>query len=305
MSVLAEKKEFALVILKLRLILGCAWVLISLTWGCAVTPKTLFVKDLSRSFEADTIISAATGKPISFEELAAQLGACRVIYVGENHTDPSHHEIQLKIIKAIFERHPSMAVGMEMFDHSYQYILDSWTAGELDEKSFLRQVHWYANWRFNYSLYRDILDFIKMNHIRLVGLNIPFHIPSKIRVGGIENLSAEEKNYLPKEINTSNAEHRQYVESVFNRHHFMEGVVEFDDFYEAQCVWEDTMAENIAANLNDDIMVVMAGNGHIQYKYGIPDRAFRRTDSPFLTIYPVSVGGEIDLDIADFIWVTP
>jgi len=302
---LAAKKEFALTILKWQLILGCVWVLISFMWGCAVAPKTLFVKDLSQSFEADTIISAETGKPISFEELLGTLGACRVIYVGENHTDPIHHEIQLKIIKAIFERHPSMAVGMEMFDHSYQNILDSWSAGELDEKSFLRQVHWYANWRFNYSLYRDILDFIKMNHIRLVGLNMPFHIPSKIRVGGIENLRAEEKRYLPKEINTSNAEHREYVESVFNRHHFQEGMVEFDDFYAAQCAWEDTMAETIAANLNGDVMVVIAGNGHIQYKYGIPDRAFRRTDSPFLTIYPATVGAEIDLGIADFIWVTP
>jgi uncharacterized iron-regulated protein len=161
----------------------------------------------------------------------------------------------------------------------------------------------YANWRYRFSLYRDILNFIKDNQIRLVGLNIPFHIPSKIRVGGIENLRDEEKRYLPGAIDTGIAAHREYVENVFNGHHF-KGMVEFDDFYMAQCVWEDAMAQAVAENLHDDVMVVIAGNGHIQYGYGIPDRAFGRSKAAFRTVYIAGVGGEVDLDIADFIWVT-
>ena len=82
-------------------------------------------------------------------------------------------------------------------------------------------------------------------------------------------------------------------------------MVAFDDFYAAQSVWEDAMAEAIARNLNGDMMVVLAGNGHIQYNYGIPDRAFRRTDAPFRTIFLAEVGSEVALDVADFIWVTP
>jgi hypothetical protein len=50
---------------------------------------------------------------------------------------------------------------------------------------------------------------------------------------------------------------------------------------------------------------VLAGNGHIQFKYGIPDRAFSRTDEAFRTIYPAPVGDVVELDIADYIWVTP
>jgi uncharacterized iron-regulated protein len=275
-----------------------------LLWGCAVAPKQLYIKDLSTSFDEGTIISGKTGMPVSFEELLADLNGSRVLYVGESHTDRTHHEIQLKIIKAVFDRHQSMAVGMEMFDQSYQDVLDMWSAGELDEKTFLRKTHWYANWRYDFSLYRDILNFIKENRIRLVGLNIPSHIPPKIRVGGIQNLLNEEKKHLPKEIDTSNRAHRKYVEDVFKQHHF-KGKVEFDDFYSAQSVWEDAMAEAIAESLNDDVMVVLAGNGHIQFKYGIPERAFRRTDAAFRTVYPAKVGSEVELDVADYIWVTP
>ena len=78
----------------------------------------------------------------------------------------------------------------------------------------------------------------------------------------------------------------------------------FDFFYEAQCVWEDTMAASVALNMKDDLMIVIAGNGHIIRKFGIPDRAFRRTGAEFRTIFQATAGGEIESDYADYIWVT-
>ena len=64
------------------------------------------------------------------------------------------------------------------------------------------------------------------------------------------------------------------------------------------------MAETIARNLNDNSMVVLAGNGHIQFKYGIPDRAFKRTGAAFRTVYQAQAGTEVKSEIADYIWVT-
>ncbi|UCF92341.1 MAG: ChaN family lipoprotein [Desulfobacterales bacterium] len=285
-----------------QLFLGVA--LICLITGCAVKSKQLLVKELTQSFVEGTIISSPTGRPVSFDRLLADLKECRVIYVGESHANPSHHEIELAIIDAVFKEDPRVAVGMEMFDHTYQKVLDSWSAGRLDRKSFLRKTHWYANWRYDYALYGDILDYIKNNQIRLVGLNIPFHIPPKLRVGGLENLSAADKRHLPEEIDTSIRPHREFAEKIFKQHNF-EGRDEFDDFYLVQCVWDDAMAEAIALNLKDAKMIVLAGSGHIQFKYGVPDRAYRRSGAPFRTIYLASVGQEIELAIADYIWVTP
>lgn len=276
---------------------------ISFIWGCAGKPDTVAIKDTSLAFKPDTIISAKTGKVITFDLLVADLNRHQIIFVGENHTNSAHHAIQLKIIQAIFKSTPSLRVGMEMFDRSYQEVLDLWSAGVLEEEAFLRKVHWYANWRYDFELYRDILLFLKENRIKIVALNIPTYIPARIRVGGIDNLSDPDRRYLPKEIDKSNTKHRDYARNVFDKHHFKSNV-EFDDFYLAQCVWDEIMAESIAANLGDKKVVVLAGNGHIQYKYGIPDRAFRRTNASFRTLYPVSAGEEIELGIADYIWVT-
>jgi uncharacterized iron-regulated protein len=278
-------------------------VTLSLFWGCAVKSDTVLIKDTSTAVGPDTIISAKTEKTITFDELMNDLNSSQIVFIGERHTNPSHHAVQLKIIEAVFKNRHSMKVGMEMFDRSYQPVLDLWTAGLLEEEIFLRKVHWYANWRFDFELYRNIFSFIKQNRIKIVALNIPFHIPSRIRVGGIDNLGDDDKQYLPKEIDSSNSAHRNYAEEVFNRHHFKSNV-KFDDFYMAQCVWDEGMAESIASNLGDKTIVVLAGNGHIQYKYGIPDRAFRRTGASFRTIYLAPAGEEVELGIADYIWVT-
>ena len=273
-------------------------------WGCAAKSNKVMIKDTSAAVKVDTIISGNSEKTVSFDEMMGDLNHHQMIFVGEKHAIQAQHANQLEIIKTVFKHNPSMVVGMEMFDRSYQPVLDLWSAGVLDEETFLRKVHWYANWRYDFALYKDILLFIKNSKIKIVALNIPFHITSRIRVGGIENLSDADKSYLPKEIDTQNTAHRDYVEKAFNQHQF-NGNVKFDDFYMAQCVWDEIMAESVASNLGNKKIVVLAGNGHIQYKYGIPDRAFRRTGIPFRTIYQASVGDEIELSMADYIWVTP
>ena len=274
-------------------------------WGCAVAPQKLDIKGKPEAFDEGSIVSTQKSAAVPFEALLEELQNSRVIYVGEKHTSQEDHRIQLEVIQALFEKFPNLAVGMEMFDHTYQDVLDQWSAGKLDQKDFIQKVHWYANWRYDFSLYQDILEFIKENRLRLVGLNIPNHIPPKIREGGIKNLRADEKDHLPSQIDLSHSAHRDYVEKVFNAHgHHFRGEVEFDNFYAAQVVWEDGMAAAIAQNLRNDVMVVLAGNGHIQFKYGIPERAFKRTGAAFTTIYPASTGTEVELDIADYIWVT-
>jgi len=135
-------------------------------------------------------------------------------------------------------------------------------------------------------------------------MTVPFHITAKIRVGGIASLSAEDAEHLPAAIDTSDADHRSYLEEIYQMHAFG-GRGKFDFFYEAQCTWEDAMAAKVAENLGAGKMVVLAGNGHIIRKFGIPDRAFTRNPAPFKTIYLAAVGGQAERTWADYLWVTP
>jgi uncharacterized iron-regulated protein len=280
-------------------------VALSALLGCAMPIKTDVPSRPAKAPAPGTIISARSGAAVGFEEMLADLLTVDTVYIGEQHTDPAHHAIQRRMIDALAEKSPRLAVGMEMFDRSYQGVLARWSDGRLDEETFLRATHWYANWRYDFGLYREILETVRDKRLPLVALNIPFCIPPKIRVGGIEYLSAYEKAFLPAEIDTTVAAHRAFAERIFSMHSF-KGEVRFEDFYLVQCVWEEAMAQSVAENSGLGRMVVLAGNGHIQYKYGIPERTFRRTGKPYRTLCLLSAQDAEPLDpaLADYLWIT-
>ena len=287
--------------LVLTLLAGLVWK------GCAVAPVNLTVKDSDQQFAVDTIISTQSRQAVSYEEMLADLGQAQVVFVGEVHTNAAHHDIQARLVQALHARHSNLAVGMEMFDHRYDPVLAQWTAGELDREAFIHKTHWYvrrAGWGFNFDLYAPIFDTIRENRIRLVGLNVPGWIPSKISKSGLANLLPDERRLVAEEIDTGNAAHRAYVEGIFNTnpHH---NIASFETFYEAQCAWEDTMAASIVRKMGDAPMVVLIGNGHIIRKFGVPDRVHARNQASFRTVYLAAVGSEVDWDYADYIWVTP
>jgi uncharacterized iron-regulated protein len=269
-----------------------------------MTPERLFLKDTSRFYEKGVIISSIKKDIVSFEEMMADLSGVEIVYLGEIHTNRDHHTIQLKIIKALMKNHKDLQVGMEMFDVTYQAVLDKWSAGDLDETAFLEKTHWYAEWNFDYSLYRDLMEFFKEKKIKIRALNIPSYIPPRIAVGGIGNLSENDKKLLPEAIDTGINDHREYLEKIFEHHH-IRGQRKFEYFYAAQCVWEEVMADNTANSAKNGMMVILAGNGHIVRKYGIPDRTFKRNGKPFRTVLPTPVGSRAEFAYADYIWVTP
>ncbi|MFH1984987.1 MAG: ChaN family lipoprotein [Pseudomonadota bacterium] len=273
-------------------------------WGCTVTPETRQDEGILSSYPVGTVVSSALGGPVTLDALTADLASASVVYVGETHTDPAHHQVQLTVIERLLERGRPLVIGMEMFDRSYQHVLDGWSAGSFDWEAFLRGTHWYANWRYPDSLYAPVLAVARDRGIPLVGLNIPFHIPAKISIGGAESLTDADRIWLPEKIDTSNTAHRAYVQAVFDSHHIA-GRDNFENFYTAQCVWEDTMAEAIARYAGTEkTMVVIVGNGHIVNRYGVPDRAFRLTGLPYRTVIPISAGRKIDLSEGDYFWVT-
>ncbi len=242
---------------------------------------------------AGKIIETATGQAITFASLIAKLADVSIVYIGEQHTNPAHHAAQLAIIRQLSDQRPKLQIGMEMFDRSYQSVLDSWLDGQLTEQEFIENSHWYANWRYDFDLYKPILTYARQRRLPIVALNIPPHIPPKIASGGLASLSSQDSAYLPAQVNTHVDSHRDYVQNIFDHHH-IRGRNNFTYFYQAQCVWEDTM-------------VVLAGNGHIIYKFGIPNRVYALAPVNFKTIYTTTSLSDIKTDNlaepADYIWI--
>ncbi|MBI9082442.1 MAG: ChaN family lipoprotein [Desulfobacterales bacterium] len=272
--------------------------------GCAPAARRLTVESLSQGFLPGTIVDTRSRQPIDFAAFITALEQVAIVYVGESHMDPAHHDVQRRVIEALADRRPGLAVGLEMFDRTYQPILDQWGRGLLDENALLEKSHWYANWRYPYPLYRELMETIRTRGLRPVALNLPFHIPPKIAAGGLDSLFGDDRKHLPLRLDTTNAQHRAFVARIFQQHRSI-GNINFEKFYQAQCAWEEAMAEAVAEGAGNSPMVVLAGSGHIIEKFGIPLRAFARNGAAYLTVLPVSAGGTAQLTEADFLWVTP
>ena len=289
--------------------------LLMLLEACApkksIMPPLATVEGIQRHFSQGRIIDLKTGKAVSFPDLIDQLKGIDVIFVGEVHNNPEHHLIQVQLLQTLLARDtPPPAVAMEFFDTTRQPVLDQFTNGDLDEATFLEQVDWKNSWRFPYHLYRPLLWASREKGTTILGINAPNRVVGKVAKSGLSSLTAEERNQVAKNIELGDADHREYLSGIFKQHQFHHkgGMGNFDHFYQAQCVWDETMAETIADYMKakGGKMVVFTGNGHIINKFGIPDRVLRRLDMSMATIvlYPLTERTTINKRVADYVWLT-
>jgi uncharacterized iron-regulated protein len=205
----------------------------------------------------------------------------KIIYVGETHDLFRDHVMELEIIKHLHERGRTITIGMEMFQRPFQKVLDDYIGGEIDEAEFLRGTEYFKRWGFDYHLYRPILLYARAEKIPVIALNIPQEIVDKVFRTGLDSLSKEEKKSLPSQMDFSDEPYKERLKKVFLEHRDFENskISNFDFFYQAQILWDETMAESVDQFLRthpNDQMVVLAGSGHLAYGSGIPKRVARR-----------------------------
>ncbi len=229
----------------------------------------------------------------------------RVIYIGEQHTMFSNHAMQLSIIKGIYSKYPKIAVGMEMFQRSKQDVIDRYLKGEIDEKQFLKESEYYKAWKYNYHLYRPIIQFCRENNIKIIALNADRELIKKVSDRGIQSLSTEDMKKLPEDMDFSNVQYAEYLKDIFAEHgSSITKRKKFSNFLQSQIIWDETMAETVAQFLRenpDHKIIVLAGGGHIRFRFGIPSRVERRTGEKGLVVL---MDDQLKKGIADYIVYT-
>ena len=225
----------------------------------------------------------------------------KIIFVGEAHDQFSHHVMELEIIKGLARKGKPIAIGMEMFERPFQKALDEYIDGKINEKELLRLTQYFKRWGFDYALYRPILLLARSAKIPVIALNMKQEIVDKVFQGGLGSLSNAEKDSLPRQMDFSDDAYRQRLKRDFHEHKFRKGTGTFDFFYEAQILWDETMAESVAEFLRthtDYQMIVLAGIGHLAYGSGIPKRVARRTGYDYAIILN---DADLEKDIADYV----
>jgi uncharacterized iron-regulated protein len=267
--------------------------------------------------QAQKISSPRLQQNYTLQQVDRELAQANVVYLGESHDSAADHKAELEILQSLHQRHPKMAIAMEMFQRPYQGVLDRYLAGQLSEEELVAQSEYEQRWGFPWEYYAPILRFAKANQLPVLALNTPTEVTRKVALEGLESLTPAERRYIPpfSEIRTDNAEYRQLMLSAFKQHQAAGNGASagFERFFLAQVLWDETMAERIAQFLQANPeyqVVVLAGQGHIVYGYGIPSRVARRLNNKHLVQRSVLLNPSEDTQfstdkpIADFSWNT-
>jgi uncharacterized iron-regulated protein len=236
------------------------------------------------------------------------------IYVGETHNSLPMHDIQSKIIQALYEQDRNLSIGLEMFPVSFQEALNKWSMAILSQDEFIRESRWYVNWNFNFGFYEKIFNLAKNNKIPLYALNAPRSIIRKIRMKGWGKLSEDEKKAVPKP-DVSHEEHRILIRTIFESmelpHQMKTGDLDmvFEGLYRAQSAWDEVMAFNALQSRKREgrKMVVLVGSGHLLYNLGINRRAYEKNRLPLKTVICVVIPEgkksiKVARSLADYVW---
>lgn len=234
---------------------------------------------------SQTIISPIQQQTVNPRSVLRALSRANVVYLGEAHNSPADHDAQMQIIRVLYQQSHRIAIAMEMFQRPYQRYIDLYLADRISERELFKETDFHDRWGFPWEYYAPFLRFAKTNRLPVIALNAPTEVVRKVARNGLESLSREEKKYIPSlaDIHTDNQAYRQMLQEIYAQsHQDKSNSTSFDRFFQAQVVWDETMAETIAQFLQanpDYQVVVLAGQGHIMYNYGIPSRVARRLNS--------------------------
>ena len=268
------------------------------------------------------VVESPSGAAVTDGDLLDRLARADVVYAGEKHDDPLHHGVQFELLKGLHARGRRPALGLEMVDRGQQATLDSWAAGSVSDADF--EAFWKKAWGYDFAMYAPMLRFAKAEGLRIVGLNAPRAVISKVYRSGLASLTPADRALLPASVaQTADADYLRYITDAINESHGNPPPDKLANMLEAQAAWNETMGESVSDALaaGADGVLVVAGSGHMVFGGGVPESAARRRALSQSVVLPwPDAGGRAPLpdmlrDLrdpalsllkrADFFWLLP
>lgn len=237
----------------------------------------------------------------------------RIVLLGEVHDDPAHHDWQVDVVSALHRQNRPLVIGVEALPRSAQTDLDRWVAGELGEAEFLAATRWSETWGHDPELYLPLFRFARDHRIPMLAMNVDRRLVSRVAREGWAGVPADERQGVGDPAPPAEA-YRRSLTQAFAGHAEAVGrrdgaaATRLERFIEAQLTWDRAMAEAVAgaaAARPEATIVGIAGRGHVEHGWGIPDQ-LRDLGATPKVLLPVSADEACaDAGLADAVFVLP
>lgn len=219
----------------------------------------------------------AAGRPLTVATAAGLLADYDVVIFGEYHDNAVLHSLESALLAKVLETRPRLAVSLEMFERDVQPQLDDYLAGRITEPEFLAGSRPWNNYR---EAYRPLVEFAKEHSLPVLAANIPRPLAAHYaREGSLVKIAAAMAGYLPEIHTAPPGEYRQkfmaYMTDSAATARMPVDPDRLENYYKAQCLKDDTMAESIArfSRLRPDYQIIhYQGDFHSRWRLGVVEK---------------------------------
>ena len=230
------------------------------------------------------IFRGASGEEVSEADLLAEMARAQVVYLGERHDSPYHHDGQVRVLRGLTAAGKSPGLGLEVFPVHQTSILMNYvklpehsglSESGFDADAWLREKLGWADQDPRWDSYGELLGMAREQQLPAFGIDLPRSLRHRISQGGSAKLlPAEAQQLRPSGLDNDN--YRQLMYEQFKRSHCGYGSEEYlGRLYDNWVARNDVMAATIETMLEDEEnwpVVVIVGHGHTRYQMGVYER---------------------------------
>lgn len=243
---------------------------------------------------------------LNLRQLVGELASADVVVLGEYHDDAASHQMQLELLRLLAAAHQdNLALTMEMFERDVQDVIDQYWQGRIGEAQFLEQSRPWKNYPTDY---RPLAEFARSRGIPLIAANPPTALARKVAREGMDSMYAAladgEQAWIAAETTAPDDAYWQRFFLIMGGGDTTHGGMDEErirQFYAAQCLKDDTMAETIVAAARwwldpqapgqggppSRAVLHVNGSFHSDYGHGVPLRVRQR--APELSLRTVAL----------------
>lgn len=251
---------------------------IAAVFGVLASP---FVLAAQSGYVPERVFQSSRAAFTDFEAMLADIATADVAFLGEQHDDPHTHKLELAVLEGLARRRSFVILSLEMFERDVQEKLDHYAEGHLPETDFLAASRPWPRYQTDY---RPLVEFAIEKDWIIIAANVPRPLASAVAKGGwaaLENLDEASRAHVAtdRQCPTGGDDYFQRFMKAMGAHPGSTS----DQYYFAQCLKDETMAESIARAYADSatgaekpLVVHVNGAFHSDYGLGTAERVRRR-----------------------------
>lgn len=230
----------------------------------------------------------------------------RALFMGEHHWSFVDHTLQAKIIENLWQRLATdrsssrkIAIGLEMIQQRFQYVLDAYIARHIDEMDLYVLSEWETRWVWPFEQYLPVFRMARRLRIPLIALSADAEdIRGRTQASSTTQSNRDGENTygnplppsiqlaLRRLVSSDDEGFQAYVNAsilpsyaAHARAGLLSSTPSFEAFYKNRIFRDETMAaraESYLHNNPDALLVCLMGIDHVKFaEYGVPGRVAR------------------------------